>query len=116
MGQCIAMLEQIAVELLAAVKDAKDKDWSKLIPEALEIAKKAYDDYKCFKNNASNLAKAGVDMLLSQGYQKQCILDHLQAAINDVSNIPSEVWHGNWDAIVDDLNNAVDEVQNALAC
>ena len=110
------MLEQILVELLQAIKDVKAKDWAKLIPEAIEIAKNAYNDYECFKNNASSIAKKGIDFILNAGDQKQCILDHLQAAMNDIKKIPSDLWNGNVDGVTKDLNDAVTEVQAALNC
>ena len=116
MSQCIAMLEKILVELLNAVKNAKARDWAKLIPEAIEIAKNAYADYECFKNNASSIAKKGIDMMLNTGDKKQCILDHLSAAVTDVKKVPSDVFSGDWDAVTSDFENAVNEVQAALDC
>ena len=110
------MLEQIVVELLAAVQNAKAKDWAKLIPEAIKIAKDAYNDYECFKNNTSGMAHKALNLIMDSGDTKQCILDHLKAAMNDVSKIPSDAFGGNWDAVTDDLNDAVNEVQDALKC
>ena len=116
MGQCISMLEQILVELLDAVKNAKAKEWTKLIPEAIEIAKNAWADYECFKNNASSVAKKGIDLALNGGDQKECILGHLKNAMDSVKSVPTDVIKGNWDAVSDDFEKAVDEVQAALNC
>ena len=117
MGQCIQMLEKIAVELLAAVQDAKAKEWSKLIPVAIEIAKDAYSDYNCFKNNSTSISQVGFSVAMKfMGDQKQCILDHLQNVMNDVSELPSDVWNGDWDAAEKAISNASDEVQAALNC
>ena len=116
MGQCIAMLEQIAVELLDAIKNAKAKDWAKLLPEAFEIAKNAYADYECFKNNKAGIAKGALNFILDSGDTKQCILDHLQAAMSDVSDIPAAVMKGDWDGVTSALESAVNEVQAALNC
>ena len=117
MGQCIQMLEKIAVEVLAAAKDIKGKDWAQLIPIAIEIAKDAYADYECFKNNTPSVSQVGLDFVLNtSGDQKQCIMEHLQNVINDVSELPSDVFHGKWDAASDAISNASDEIQAALNC
>ena len=117
MAQCLEMLGKIATELVDAAKQIEAKDWYKLIPLAVEIAKDAYADFNCFKNNNTSVAQMGFKFIMdTSGDQKECIMEHLKNAINDVSEIPSDVLSGDWDSAKTAINNAADEVQAALNC
>ena len=118
MSECVQMLQKILVVLLQEIQDAKSKNWEKLIPETIELVKEVYEDYECFKNsvNFSSVSQIALKAITSTQDQKQCILDHLQNALNELSKIPNDVWKGNWDNVNDELNNIVNEVQDALNC
>ena len=118
MSECLQMLQKILVVLLQEIQDAKSKNWEKLIPETIELVKEVYEDYECFKNsvNFSSVSQIALKAITSTQDQKQCILDHLQNALNELQKMPNDVWNGNWDNVNDELNNIVNEVQDALNC
>ena len=117
MAQCLQLLQQILVEAIQAYNEAKEKKWSELIPAVIQIAKDAYDDYDCFKNSdKKQFLRDTLEVALSQGDQKQCILDNLQKALNNAVALVGDVFSSSWDDIANQIQNIIQNVQDALAC
>ena len=105
------------VELIAAAKEISAKDWSKLVPLVIQLAKGIYDDYECFKNNGSAIiTNKIVPLVFAPKDTQQCVMDHLNAAVGDGKKLVKDVMSFDWNAATTDVNDAIAEIQAALNC
>ena len=108
MAECVTELQAILPHLLVVVQEIKAKEWEKLVPEVLEITKEVWDVYECVKNNYKGLTIDSAILILQTPQDtKQCILDHLSAAGSDLKQAAVDLWHLNWDALNNDINDAI---------
>ena len=102
---------------MTAAKEISAKDWTKLVPLVIELAKGIYDDYECFKNNGSALVTDKiVPLVFAPKDTQQCVMDHLNAALGDGQKLVNDVFSADWDAASADVNAAIGEIQAALNC
>ena len=116
-AQCLALLEQVLAEAYKAYNEAKEKEWSQLIPTVIQIAKDAYDDFNCFKDSdKKQFAKDAFNVMINMGDQKQCILDNLSKAVQNAEDLVLNIFSESWDEITAKIGDIVQNVQDAVNC
>ena len=105
-------------DVAAIAADIVAQKWVGLVERIVELGKNLYSTVICFKNAASENLLGFVNVLWTLYYsdqdQKQCILDHLKDAMVLVKKALRDALSGNTDAVSEDFQKIMDDLQYAL--
>ena len=117
-AQCVKDLFAIVGEVIALVKDINIKDWGKTVEELLALGQELYEVVKCFQQDwtmkINDVIQKALEFMSMAGDRKQCVLDHLKVVVTDVENAFKDALAGDFDKLVEDIQKAIDEVNDAV--
>ena len=109
--ECIALLTKILLEADELANAIINKEYQKVVPLAIKLAKDIYDDINCFKNGISfdSLIKLFED-------PTECIIKHIKAAAEHLRKAFHAIKEKNVQEFVKELKAAIAEIQAAQQC
>ena len=107
--ECLDDLEKASNDTVEALRKVLDQDWNAALPAAEQAVQDIVQTAQCFANVDTGVHVSDVFYgLMKLGDRKECVVQHLQDAVQEVKNAVSDVMSG-------DMSGAQQEVQNLIA-
>ena len=107
------MLTEIVTLVRTIRDDISKQKYDELYTSVVKLAYLTYQDYKCWKDAIVSLTK---QVVIGLGDQRQCIMEHLQAAGAEIKAALHEILHGHTDHCIKHLNKAFDIISDISNC
>ena len=104
--KCLDDLEQSLNQTVETLRLLLDQKWNDALPAAEEAVKSIVDTVQCFSNVSVVQLKD----------RQQCVLDHLQKALDDIKQTVKDVLNGDLNAAQSDLSDFVATLQDIQNC
>lgn len=118
MARCLQLLQQIMVEANQIIDEAKNKEWSKVLPQIVDLIQKTIEDIECFKNSTANEALDTIMASYTQlvGDRRECVVSHLKDACELFREAFNFLLSLNVNDAINSFNKAVTVLKDTANC